>query len=542
MSLDKTALYSDWLEKLLAGFNSKSELDETLYENIWNYPEFIYFLIDKIANLAAGSEDTNQDLQASYLYGFSICLTQFKSGMDAKIKHMERHLIAAMDYMAEKITTSSPNVNFWMLFLNAYYDCQIELSPALKDAYFNMMEQHEGVIEDNDPLESLAQYLEDLDGASTYEKADNIFVQGYAMPAEYFTDLVYDLIFLEKGRDVAILALLHPNAEVRGEVMEILHDLRHEIKWTAQDLLRLRMIRPWLSDNAQLMLEEILHEQRLHGGIFAPLATPRNVNIYATEIDGAGGQGIIFCWPKSLVMAGVLLKQPVGIKDAWCVQLPDKSSFGHYLQSNTGGVTLKEVELSYIKKIFGHFLALTKAAQMMPPIHYLEIQEKLGVEFKPEFINLNLDLQHACTKIYPFNDDLVQLAKNNTRTWLYSKSWAQAWYVESEKIDHIIIQFSRFDHGKLLCDIPKAVKVVMRDFFATIRPFWAFHFYWVSLWLAAQGGRNLKNAEYSAIIAYLLITDCPIEEIPILKVIAKKSLEFCIKTLQERKAYLNTAN
>ena len=62
-----------------------------------------------------------------------------------------------------------------------------------------------------------------------FDIAENFFAQSYAMPPEFFADLIVDLYNIEEGQDIALLTLLHPKAEVREIAIATLDQIMDQV-------------------------------------------------------------------------------------------------------------------------------------------------------------------------------------------------------------------------------------------------------------------------------------------------------------------------
>ncbi|HVT63111.1 MAG TPA: hypothetical protein VHD33_06475, partial [Legionellaceae bacterium] len=68
---------------------------------------------------------------------------------------------------------------------------------------------------------------------------------------------------------------------------------------------------------------------------------------------------------------------------------------------------------------------------------------------------------------------------------------------------------------------------------------WLFHFLWVTLWMKTNARSNEIMWKDSFIIAHLIQSKEPLNTIPLMRTICKKTVLNSIETMQERRTYLS---
>ena len=139
------------------------------------------------------------------------------------------------------------------------------------------------------------------------------------MPPDFFSDLLYDLFSIEEGQEIGLLALMHPESDVREVVVSTFDFLLPSIRLSSLSLTRLKAISHWYPASYQDSFSRWIKEQRLKEVVFQPPQPAHLMKISASEIDGGGAQGLFLKMKrgKKYRMCGLLLKHEHGIKDVW---------------------------------------------------------------------------------------------------------------------------------------------------------------------------------------------------------------------------------
>ena len=83
-----------------------------------------------------------------------------------------------MNLLADIINTNKHSLSFWLPILNAFYEVHVELTPELKDAYFELASQEDETIDEGDQfshLDSIRELIKELSDLSIFDIAENFF-------------------------------------------------------------------------------------------------------------------------------------------------------------------------------------------------------------------------------------------------------------------------------------------------------------------------------------------------------------------------------
>lgn len=543
MTHDSTEL-QHLLTEMATLIEQKADPDPQLYTLFFHQPELAFKLVDIINNL---DEQLAEELSAysACVFALDICVAQLQGAADVNNKLSAKTLVNLMNHLAELINTEEHTLSFWLPVLNSFYEAHVELTEELKDAYFNLANQEDELVsEDGQPthLDAIRDLIHELSDLSVFEIAENFFAQSYAMPAEFFADLIIDLYSIEEGADIALFTLLHPKAEVRDIAIATIGQLINHVIFSSNSLSRLQNIMYWYPESCHSLFNSWIKIQRKKGVIFASESKKATASIKATEIDGTGAQGIFIHARKQRKsrLCGLLIKYETGIKDAWITPFVSaKEVDEYYNQAFDENVTLRDVDLPYFTLMVEHFLAITIEKNELPQVHFLEIQELLGLRLRPHKLDLDSIFEQLSVQINPFTPEAISDALQRSKSWLKSKAFTESWYVENSLIDKIVNHNSSFVDGVRVCNLEKAIAEVFSEEMELHRDKWQFHFLWIALWMKAKERKNEKIWRDSFLIAYTIHEGTQLKDIPVMREICRQTVINSVETMQERRTHLS---
>lgn len=498
-------------------------------------------IIEIIANLDEEQED--QKFFSACIFALELGVSQLQSNIESKNKAAQKNLDILMSSLSDAIMTSKHSLSFWLPVLNAFYEAKVELSEELKNAYFALAHEDESLIEDSvDNLQAIRDLLHDLADLSVYDVAEYIFAQTYAMPAEFFLDLLFDLYTIDEGREVALLLLMHPKAEVREIICEEFHHIIENYTLTSEDLNRLDAIKIYYPLNYQKDFNKWIKAQRKKGVIFNKTSDLKNYKIHASEIDGVGAEGIFVdaVDKRKHRICGILVKKNFGIKEAWVTPyLKANDVSRYYKESFADTVMLREVDKDFFTTIVNHFLALTLELGNFPNLHLLEIQELTGIQLYPEKIDTHALIEKLSVEICPFTTESLRQSLKRTSLWPKTKQFTESWYLENSEIDRLVNLSCSFVDGTKVCNFDEAQQRVFEQYLEPNREFWKFHFLWTAMWLKVKSRKNEKTWQDCLCLAYAIDNGASLDTLPIMQEICYESLVNSMETMQERRTHLN---
>ncbi len=531
-----------WLQSIADSIEANQEPTIQLYRGFVEHPMTAFNVVDKIAMLDERGVETKHAEYSACIFALDVCVAQFQSASENGNKQASRELNQLMDHLADKINQKTHTLLFWLPILNAFYDVHVELNAALKAAYLNLVENDEEVEDDISYIHSIRQLIRELSDLTVFDIAEHFFAQSYAMPPEFFSDLLFDLFEIEEGQAIGLLALLHPESSVREVVVSTLDILLPKIKLDAVSLTRLKAIAHWYPSTEQPRFAHWIKEQRLKEVIFQESEPAVLVKIIASEIDGGGAQGLFIKIrrKRKYRMCGLLMKSGYGIKDVWLTPYLSATEMKQYEKDVfNDDVVTREVDIDYCQMMIEHFLDETLKSGQMPDLHLLELQEELGVTWIPKAIDVETLMAQLSVQISPFTPEVLQKALKRSKHWFSQKPYARAWFVENPEVDKWVNRFSVYENGVKTCRYEDAIRAVFEQEFELRRDRWLFHFLWASLWLKARNRTRETLWKEVFLIAYAIQTGIPMSQIPLMQVICHHTVLNSVETMQSRRTHLS---
>lgn len=533
-----------WIQQMALLIENGDDPSLCHFDGFVQEPALAVHLIDVIQQFDEQAVDNQDAKYCACLLAFDICIAQLQSAIESGHKLAKKSMTQLMAHMAYIIAQAHRSLSFWLPILNSFYDAHVALSPALKTAYLNLATIGEELTpeEEQSHLDSIRDLLTELADLSVFDIAENFFSQSYAMPADFFADLVIDLYSIEEGLEVALLMLLHPSQDVRDVVVATHAHLMENITLTPVCLTRLQAIKNWYPPHYHAQFNHWIRQQRKKGVVFTnKLDESPVLRLNATEVDGSGAQGIFIHVKKNRKsrLCGLLLKQCMGIKDAWITQaMTSKEANHYYTDTFDDSIMLREIDVSYLTMITNHFLALTIEQGRMPDLHLLEIQEVLNLQFFPQLLDIDALIEEISIQITPFTPENIKASLQRSTSWPKNKRFTDSWYIENEHLDKIVNRHCHFEEGVKICHFNDATTSVCNEEMEQNRSYWRLHFIWMTLWLKACARKNEKAWQDCFFIAHAIHSGTPLHDIPIMYEICRESVVNSIDTMHERRTHL----
>ena len=541
---ESVAQLQQWIDNVALAIDDGGEPDLQIILSFLSSPELAFKVVDLLAEIKEDDLETRNAYYSACIYALDTCVAQLYSAQENNNKLAAKTLNQLMSYLAQALRNSTQSLSYWLPVLNAFYDVHVDLSPELQEAYLDLAEEdplpagNEGA----DHLQVMRDMILEMSNMSVFDIAENFFAQSYAMPPDFFSDLIVDLYNIPEAEDMALLVLLYPRLEVREYVVATFDQIIDTIVLTPISLNRLQAIRDWYPSEYHAQFNQWIRIQRKKGVVYHPEKNSPKVKIYATEVDGAGAQGF-YLWiqqAKQQRLCGLLLKLVSGVKDVWLTPVMSAKDLAYnFAQIDDGTVTFRQVDIEYIQLMVNHFLAITLREGGMPDLHFLQIEELLGVHFKPESIDVDALIEKLCVQITPFTPDAVQQSFKRSKLWPKNKTFTESWYLENANVDKLVNRCSTIVEGVKICHIERAMNEIFDHELELQRDTWCFHFLWMSLW--ANAGTVRKNEKIgmdSLLIAYAIKQGTPLRDIPIMHEICRQTVVNSVETMNERRTHL----
>ena len=534
-----------WIADMALLLDNNEDPSPEYYTYFLDEPELALRLVELIEGVdEAHVDDDDRSYYSACIFALDICVAQLQVASENGNKLATRTLDQIMASLTTALLNHQHSLSFWLPILNAFYEVHVELSPDLKNAYLELASEDDELSpeEEVSHLNSIRDLIHELSDLSVFDITENFFAQSYAMPADFFSDLVIDLYSIEEGQDIALLTLLHPKQDVRDVVVATHEHLIDNIVLNPISLSRLQVIKNWYPTSYHEQFNRWIKIQRKKGVVFSNELNTPTIRIKASEVDGSGAQGIFIHFKKTRKnrLCGLLLKQGIGIKDAWITPFISARDISRYYDEAFGDtVMLRPVDTAYLMLLTNHCLALTIERGNMPDLHFLEMQEELGLHWLPQRLDVNYLMEQLSVQITPFTPESMQTSLRRSKSWPKTKRFTESWYIENAEVDKLVNRSSSYVDGVKVCRFGDAINAVFTEEMELHRDHWLFHFLWIALWIKSCARKNEKIWQDSFFIAYAIQTGVPLKAIPIMHEICNQSVINSVETMQERRTHLN---
>lgn len=534
------------LSQLENSFANDASLPIAFYDDLQSHPEHGLEVMRYIREVeqAEQTNDEETPLIMACLHYIEMCLVQLKLSEEHHQKSASMLIDKYQTTLLELMTTY-PESNYWLPIINLFFEANIDLNDDIKDAYLQIMEQHQRSQDSIDHQQELVeQLLADDSEASDYEIADLFLAQTNALPNDYFPSFLKELLSFKfkKAINAAVLFCLHPNIEIRDTIIYAANDIFGDITLPPESMSRLLMIRHWLPNVEKGHIESLINEQRRKGATFADLKCAEIIKVVATEMDGTGAQALFFILKRKAgyQAAGLLVKRYMGIKDAWLSPVLSKKEAEQYAShSMDNDFYLRKVDKAYLELIIADHIYQSQKVDSVPHLSLLQLQEITDSQWQARPLDVDETLANLKASIGDIDQAFIEKSLQRSGNFYKKYGFTQSWFDESPELDKFVNLHSSFIDGIKHCDMSKALPDIMENYFEPHREQWLEHFLWLALWAKPNARHNEYLWKDAYVIASILSKDTPMIDIPLLQVICEHSIMQSLETMESRKTHLS---
>ncbi len=474
---------------------------------------------------AAGRKKPNQSLVYAYAYmltcGLEIIRYQTERGQD-----WAEDLVDNVRCMLELLGTSRAiDPGLMMLLLNCFIEARLEPGDDLTRLLGELTLDHDGDDLPDDLPSDIGVLFDGLVqevGNNEFQVHDAIAEINRALPPEFRQAMLPQLATAENPvlRDAATLYLLDPSAEVRQSFCQVMIENASPDIVSPAALRRMISLRNWLPERERPRLDAAIKKARQKQVDYASWPTRQVLDIQASNIDGVGAQSIfaIVKDGRKHIIAGLLVKQGVGIQDAWCLRDQTKADVRDFTTEVHARTEAASVDLDFVRLLITHHLAVGLEAGKVPPAGLLDVVEVTGIEMcHPSALTIDelitvLSKDISQEKLGPKAvDEVIQ----NSSDWLDQFDFMESWFENDALVEEVLDRHPR-------SKTPGKIKAVIKSVLEPRRVKWAERFLWTSLLMKQQ-----KKAAWQEffIMGLELHRKRPLAQIPTMHNIAKVTVE-----------------
>ena len=497
------------------------------------YPETVLACLDYFEDSIDDHLIKNKRSQLSLL--FNEAFTSLRYKVDNQDVHAQNILVRLHD--ALKRVFRVIGIEKQMIITHALYDSKLptpELDSDTNAFDTNVLKKMPDI---SPQLPALLDQMRRDGGLNTpFELFDFLIAQIQLQPLEIQCALINELVTAKNAfvQDVGVFMLLHPKKAIRQMVPFIWID--NFVKNTTQispiSLRRFIVIRNWLPHSERASIDSLIQQIRKTKIMPAPHPASKITKLISSTVDGAGVQFFLFETKakNQRTIAGFLVKEGVGIREPFVVHKAHTDEFSSML--NHHSLPSKSVSTTYTSKLVAHYISVGQEKNHIPEPLFLEIAELFGVQqWLPQPIDPMTEINRIKEQENIDTNDpiLIDQALKYSAVWTETADFAESWFETGERVNSIVIEAVE-THSKMkandLDTLPKiTTRALMKD---DLLNKWIFILTRMLLW---HRSKSIKGEEwiYFLVIAEMLLQGHPVEDIPLMQEITKRSVAHSVQ-------------
>jgi hypothetical protein len=417
----------------------------------------------------------------------------------------------------------------WFMMCSAMNEARVpvddDLQIALADAGFSS-ETMEGPPEEM--IRMVRHFMDELAKmvSSPFEVIAALKGSGAVLPAMLRSFMATELALSphQMLRDAVPLLLLDDDSSVRVAAAGALEQTAHPDTLSADTLRRAIIVRNWIPASNRPPLDAAIRKARLAGVEIGAWPTPnRDLELYATTVDGSGAQSILAASrvAKKGLFAGVLLRHGVGVVDGWADLDLARGKINKMLREAQMAAPTVRVDQGFLDTMVQHAIGWSVEQGGVPPSSLLEIAEILG---GAEWKDRRIDVKAEADRLFEGLDGADRTPEETEAGFARGMEWMatddvfSSWFEDGPVVQKTLAKLPRTDRMGM-------IGLVMTEILPAKRADWAERFLVLALWSQAAGeAKQRARAHDLVLVAHALAGDHPLEEIPMMAVIAANTV------------------
>jgi hypothetical protein len=322
-------------------------------------------------------------------------------------------------------------------------------------------------------------------------------------------------------REAATGWLLDAGATTRHDAASLLQQAAVAGHVSGTMLRRMITLRNWVPDDDRPAVDAAIHACRQKGVDCAPLKTLEVRDVVASGFDGSGAQSIFLLSKegRKQAVASLLLKQGIGVRDAWVRPGLTKAEADMFLFRVQSEVDIYDSSMDYVRQALGYFLAMNQESSVLPPFGLVDFVERAGLPaINPQTVPVE-SLVARLVEDIPANrrrDAAVMKSIKGSAGWEADFPFLDSWFEDDRAVDTLL-------KGKRL-SAKRRIALVLEQYLSTRRARWAETLAWTALALRRDEAMEKRWVDF-ALVARELLGDRPLTDIPLMASIAAMTVE-----------------
>ena len=383
------------------------------------------------------------------------------------------------------------------------------------------------------PRELSEQFRTMLDALAGSAESPFMVVEGLAetgtlIPVEMRAYMAHELGLSPHAvlREAVPLLLLDPEPAVRQAAVAVLTQVASPETISPVMLRRALLLRNWVPEVEREAIDRLVRKARLKGVNCAQWTTAPPLAIQSSIIDGSGAQSLIVTTPKGRtgLFAGLLLKQSLGIRDAWCTPSKARREINEVFGESRRRPPMAMTGRDYLDVMVQHHIARGLAMGNLPHAAVVEIAEAIGAaDWKDRGLDVagEIERRFAGLASERLTSDAIAVSLGRSGAWVAKSPMVESWFEDDAAIRPLAGGIARLTPQR-------GVQRVLEDILPARREIWAERLLLTTLWLQAGSGvaASADDGRWQdcAVLAHELLAGRKLAELPAMVAIAERSI------------------
>ena len=466
----------------------------------------------------------NQGLIEAFGWMTGQTLEILRYGIDRNRPEAAQAVNAVRDWVRNAAASGELDANTLLLILRQFTTAKLEMGDDLHDVMASCMEREPiSVLPSKGDLDGMLEDMAHACGGNAFALHAELVEQTSALPDSHRGGIVAALLAstTATAQEAAIGWLLDPGPMTRRATATLLLQAAEAKQVGATALRRLITMRNWLPGDERTGVDAIIRTCRQKGIDCAAAAIPVVHDVLASMIDGSGAQSIFIVLKdgRKQAVAALLLKQGVGVRDAWVDSGLTKQEAEMFLYRVESQADCYDSSIDYLRLALGHALTTALGAGILPPFGLVDIVERVGLSaLNPSALPAerlvadligNIPGEHR-------TPEAVESVLKNSGDWEMDYPSLVSWFEDDASLDSLLV-------GKRL-SIKRQIGLVLDQFLPARRARWAELLAWTALTLRQDEATEDDWMDF-ALVAQCLLENRPLDTIPLMVTVAEKTVD-----------------
>ncbi len=487
-----------------------------------NNPEAVLMVFDLLL-AEVSKKRPNEDLCEAFIFMIGEALNEARMALEANSTPTASHLVAEVRAALLKAAVGDRlPPELVMAVAQQFVAAKLDLGDDLRAAISLISERIASQDAQIAPEDIAEQYAALAEAFSH----DPFLIHGHladqlaAFPDEQRIAVVSSFVTSEVGsmREAALGWLLDPSPIlVQRLAQEITASAKHG-SLPAESAERIVLMRPWLEESVQAVLDAAVRTCRQRGLQPAPKQAAQIAAVIVSGCDGAGAQSVfvILKRGRKMALASLLVKQGFGVRDAWVREDLSRREIDSFLAEIGHQLDAFDSSPEIVQAIIAHRLADNLDRNEPPPFALVQFLEAISpVQVRPNRLSTEILVEQLLHSIPPERQSAKAIATilTQSKKWPEEYAFLQSWFEESEAASAI----ASMEGTK-----KQREEAVLRDIVSAGRRRWAE----LLAWTAKAAEDEVEGEAWIdfALVARELLGERPLKEIPVAVWIAKNTV------------------